>query len=135
MLISFFFPVESFFYYILLYFGHTDPHAESKLPIRAPCSGSTESWRLDCQSERRRKWFSRVRLCDPMDTVHRILQARILEWVAFPFSRESSPPRDRTHVSHIAGGLFTNSASRETLDCQGIPQRQNILKCTYLKAW
>ena len=36
-------------------------------------------------------------LCDPMDyTVHEILQARILEWVAFPFSRGSSQPRDRT---------------------------------------
>ena len=36
-------------------------------------------------------------------TVHGILQARILEWVAFPFSRGSSQPRDRTQVSHIAG--------------------------------
>ena len=36
-------------------------------------------------------------LCDPMDyTVRGILQARILEWVAFPFSRRSSQPRDRT---------------------------------------
>ena len=36
-------------------------------------------------------------LCDPMDyTVHGILQARILEWVAFPFSRWSSQPRDQT---------------------------------------
>ena len=34
-------------------------------------------------------------LCDPIDyTVHGILQARILEWVAFPFSRGSSQPRD-----------------------------------------
>ena len=34
-------------------------------------------------------------LCDPMDcTVHGILQARMLEWVAFPFSRESSQPRN-----------------------------------------
>ena len=40
--------------------------------------------------------------------VHGILQARILEWVAFPFSRRSSQPRDRTHVSHIEGGFFTN---------------------------
>ena len=48
-------------------------------------------------------------LCDPMDyTVHGILQARILEWVAFPFSREYSQPRDQTQVSRIAGGLFTN---------------------------
>ena len=38
-------------------------------------------------------------LCDPMDCrVHGILQARILEWVAFPFSRESSQLRDQTQV-------------------------------------
>ena len=47
-------------------------------------------------------------LCDPMDyTVHGILQARILEWVAFTFSRGSSQPWDRTQVSRIAGGFFT----------------------------
>ena len=53
-------------------------------------------------------------LCGPMDyTVHRILQARILEWVAFPFSRGSSQPRDWTQVSHIAGRFFTSWATRE----------------------
>ena len=41
-------------------------------------------------------------------TVHGILQARILEWVAFPFSRRSSQPRDRTQVSCIADEFFTN---------------------------
>ena len=42
-------------------------------------------------------------LCNPMDcTVHGILQAKILEWVAVPFSRGSSQPRDRTCVSYIA---------------------------------
>ena len=47
--------------------------------------------------------------CNPMNyTLHGILQARILEWVAFPFSRGSSQPRDRTQVSHIAGGFFTS---------------------------
>ena len=47
-------------------------------------------------------------LCDPMNyTVHGILQARILEWGAVPFSRRSSQPRDGTQVSHIAGGFFT----------------------------
>ena len=46
-------------------------------------------------------------LCDPLDyTVRGILRARILEWVAFLFSRESSQPRNRTQVSCIAGGLF-----------------------------
>ena len=53
-------------------------------------------------------------LCDPMDyTVHGILQARILEWVAFSFARGSSQPRDRTQVSLIAGGVFTSWAPRE----------------------
>ena len=48
-------------------------------------------------------------LCNPMDyKVHGILQARILEWVAFPFSRGFSQPRDRTQVFRIAGGFFTN---------------------------
>ena len=48
--------------------------------------------------------------------VHGILQARILEWVAFPFSRGSSQPRDQTQVSHIAGGFFTSWATREAQD-------------------
>ena len=47
-------------------------------------------------------------LWDPMDTVHGILQARILEWVAFPFSRGSSQPWDQTQLSCIAGGFFIN---------------------------
>ena len=47
-------------------------------------------------------------LCEPMDyTVRGILQARILEWVAVPFSRASSQPKDQTQVSHTAGGFFT----------------------------
>ena len=48
-------------------------------------------------------------LCYPVDyTVHGILQARILEWVAFPFSRGYPQPRDRTQFSHIAGRFFTS---------------------------
>ena len=55
-------------------------------------------------------------LCDPVDcrlpgfSVHEIFQARILEWVAIPFSRGSSQPRDWTHVSYVcctAGRFFT----------------------------
>ena len=54
-------------------------------------------------------------LCDPLDyTVPGILQARILEWVAFPFSRGSSKPRDRTQVSCTAGGFFASSDSEYT---------------------
>ena len=45
--------------------------------------------------------------------VHGILQARILEWVAYPFSRGSSQPRDWTQVSCLVGGFFTSWATRE----------------------
>ena len=44
-------------------------------------------------------------------TDHGILQARILEWIAFPFSRGSSQPRGQTQVSLIAGGFFTSQAT------------------------
>ena len=51
-------------------------------------------------------------ICHPMDyTVHGILQARILEWVAFPFFRGSFQPRDRTQVFHVTGGFFTSWAT------------------------
>ena len=69
-------------------------------------------------------------LCDPMDcsptgiNVHGIFQARILEWVAIPFSRESSPPRDQTEVACITGGFFTNWAIREAL------MHQTVVKST-----
>ena len=54
-------------------------------------------------------------LCDPVDgsppgsSVRRILQARTLEWIATPFSRGPSLPRDRTRVSCMAGRFFTIS--------------------------
>ena len=60
-------------------------------------------------------------LCDPIDfrppgsSVHGILQARILERVAIPFSRGSSQPRHQTSVSFIAGIFFTSWATREDL--------------------
>ena len=51
---------------------------------------------------------SYLTLCNAMDcsppgsSVHEILQVRMLEWVVVPFSRESSQPRDQTHVSYIS---------------------------------
>ena len=42
--------------------------------------------------------------------------ARRLEWVAFPFSKGSSQPRDQTQVSCIAGGFFTSWATKEALE-------------------
>ena len=58
-------------------------------------------------------------ICDPMDcslpgsSAHGILQARILEWVAIPFSRGSSWPKDQTWVSWNADGFSTICATRE----------------------
>ena len=53
------------------------------------------------------KWLSRVWLfVTPWNIVHGILQARILEWVAFPFSKGSSQTRDWIQVSCIAGGFL-----------------------------
>ena len=49
----------------------------------------------------------------PSSSVHRILQARILEWVAISLSRGSSRPRDRTQVAHIAGRRFNLCTTRE----------------------
>ena len=51
----------------------------------------------------------------PGSSVHGILQARILEWVAVPFSGGSSQPRDGTQVSRIVGGFFTVWATKEAL--------------------
>ena len=79
------------------------------LPFPPLCSskGARDPWK---------HWWSEVAqlcltLCDPMDcslpgsSVHGF-QARILEWVPISFSRGSSPPRDWTQVSHIAGRFF-----------------------------
>ena len=67
----------------------------------------------------------------PMDyTVHEILQARILEWVAFPFSR-TFQPRERSQVSHIARGFFTRWATRETLYAFKDWQIHSTNKCGY----
>ena len=60
-------------------------------------------------------------LCDPVNcsppgsSVRAILQTRILEWVAIPFSRGSSQPRDWNGVSYIAGRFFSISVTREAL--------------------
>ena len=66
-------------------------------------------------------------LCNPMNcippgsSVHGILQARILEWVAIPFSRGSSPYKDQIWSlmsPALAGGSFTTSATKEVISSQ-----------------
>ena len=71
----------------------------------------------------------------PGSSVYGILQARIVEWVAMPSSRGSSPPRGRTCVSCIsctAGGFFTTSATWEaTLYNTGTEKSQSLVEDAY----
>ena len=73
-------------------------------------------------------------LCNPMDLVHGIFQARTLGWAAFPFSRRSSQPRDRTQVSHIAGRCFTSWSTREALEHLTWSLLE-IYKISYVVSW
>ena len=81
----------------------------------------------------RNEWGSEVKvtqlcltLCDLVDyTVHGILQARVLEWVAYPRASGSSWPRNWTRVSNIVGRLFTNCAIREDWMRKGLLINRN----------
>ena len=107
--------------YIYMYFflfelpSHTGYHSALR---RVPCA---IQWVLIIYFMNKKKVKVKVTqscptLCDPMDcTVHGILQARILEWVAHPFCSGSSQPRNQTGVSCTAGGFFTNWDVREVL--------------------
>ena len=92
-------------------------------PGTEPSSSALGAWRLS-------HWTPSVKglvshscptLCDPMDcsppgsSVHGIFWARIREWLAIPFSRGSSRPRNQTWVPCTAGRLFTDWAPREAL--------------------
>ena len=89
-----------------------------QVPPRPCIKLSVWKWKLNVW-----KWKSSLSLCDPMDCsppgccVHGILQARVLEWVAISFSRESSWPRDWTQV--FAGRLFIHCVAREVQSVSG----------------
>ena len=79
-------------------------------------------------------------LCDPMDcspqgsSAYGILQARILEWVAISFSRESSGLRDQTRVSCITGRFFTVWATRKAWKAECTTWEDNIVKDEILRS-
>ena len=82
-----------------------------------PWMSTRLNWRFFCLFFK--VTLSCLTLWDPMDcslpgsSTHGILQAKILEWVDTPISRGSFQHRDRTQVSHIAGGFFTSWATME----------------------
>ena len=65
----------------------------------------------------------------PGSSVHGILQVRILEWVAIPFSRGSLQSRDRTKVSRIAGRFLTGWAIREVFNTSIHPHIHQSIFC------
>ena len=69
----------------------------------------------------------------PGSSVHGIRQARLLEWVAIPFSKGFSRPRDRTRVSCIAGRFFTVWATREANNYYQVAQIRLLFFFTFLK--
>ena len=77
--------------------------------------------------------YSPMDCSPPGPSVHGILQARILEWVAIPFPRGSSRPRDWTPVSRTAGGFFIIWATREALDNGHLQKTTKI--CEYWKCF
>ena len=62
-------------------------------------------------------------------------QARILEWVTYPFSSRSSLPRNQTGVSCIAGGFFTNWAIREALIQREVSQKEKHQNSILTHVW
>ena len=93
------------------------------LPVSSSTCRELEAATLSWQVKSN-QWFCRQVVSDsrgsiacspPGSSVHRISQARILEWVASSFSRGSSRPRDQTLVSCTAGGFFTDWATRKSV--------------------
>ena len=66
-------------------------------------------------------------------SVHGILHARILEWVAISFSRWSSPPGDRTYVSCISRWILYCWATREALTCLHIQKSFKLIHVTFVR--
>ena len=71
----------------------------------------------------------------PSSSVHGILQARILEWAAMPSSRGSSPPRDRSRVSCIAGGFFTSEHLLFLVCLWGLAPSSHFMKMESYTVW
>ena len=94
----------------------SSPSQSESVPTSAKCT------KTGCSAARCLVAQSCLTLCNPMDcsppgfSVHGILQARILERVAMPFSEGSSQPRNQTQVSCIAGRFFTIWATKEAQD-------------------
>ena len=106
-------------------------YPSSSCPWPSWLSGLLTQWKWSCSVV-----SDSLRLVDcspPSSSVHGILQARILEWVAISFSRRSSRPRDRTQVSHIAGRCFNLCTTREALKYKNTVSQKTSYRDTELQ--
>ena len=131
---------------ILIYFNPSSPASDS-----FPSTVGKKKSKIRCYSTGESEVVqSCLILCDPVDcsppgsSIHGILQARILEWVAISFSRRSSQPRDRNPVSHIGGRCFNLWATRclplilgmDTYFCSFLPNLfVNYAQCLADSQW
>ena len=129
-------PSRTFWIFLAMSQGMWDLRSPTRNRTCIPRSEALEVQSLNHWTSRKVHWPSETTLsapacmcvlscsirsdfCDPMNcsppgsSVHGILQARLLQWVAIPFSRGSSQPRDWNQVSLIAGGLLTIWATKE----------------------
>ena len=118
-------------WHILVYWTRQLTFCVRLVTSRPAVMSQDQSWMflmcgLRTEPEHKYSFQSCLTLGSPMDctlpgsSVHGILQARILEWVAMPFSRGASQTRDHTQVSHIAGRFSSIWASRKTLSQRGL---------------
>ena len=92
---------------------------EVESTVRWPCSQKWQAaWFIRSEVAQSCGFLQSMDCTLPGSSIHRILQARVLEWLAISFSRGSSWPRDRTQVPHVAGRYFTLWATREVCQIQ-----------------
>ena len=111
-----------------VYFEYTQQAFSMKWPCGGKKRGENGMWKVEVLVTQ-----SCLTLCNSMDcsplgsSLHGILQARILEWVAIPFPRWPSRPRDENRVSHSAGRFFTIWGTRIYARFFGLSNWLNIL--------
>ena len=99
-----------------------------------------ECWRVIVCWSNKKVWVAQscLTLCNTMvcsspgSSVHGTVEARILKWVAIPFFRESSQPRDWTWVSCLAGRFLTSWATRKTPRSN---KRKGFVYCVLTEYW
>ena len=109
-----------------LYLLRAAVHGVAESQMRLGDGAAEQTLGHICESVSRSAVFNSVRPHDsPGSSVHEILQARILEWVAILFSRGSSQPRDQLTSPALSGGFFTSGLPEKSRVCSIEPKTLN----------